>query len=68
MLVLHAEIAVVWAAFAFAETLLTQPMIIVFDGKLGGFGAYCDGMEIHGRAASEHKELAVVEGWSHFDL
>ncbi|UXS01164.1 alpha/beta hydrolase [Agrobacterium tumefaciens] len=68
MLVSHAASAVAWDAFAFAETLLTQPMMLVFGDKPGGFGAYRDGMEIYGRAASKNKELVVVEGWSHYDL
>ncbi|MFT4163475.1 alpha/beta hydrolase [Shinella sp.] len=68
MLVSHAASAVAWDAFAFAETLLTQPMMVVFGDKPGGFGAYRDGMEIYGRAASKNKEMVVVEGWSHYDL
>lgn len=68
MLVSHAASAIAWDAFAFAETLLTQPMMVVLGGKPGGFGAYRDGMEIYGRAASKNKELVVVEGWSHYDL
>jgi len=68
MLVSHAASAVAWDAFAFAETLLAQPMMVVFGDKPGGFGAYRDGMEIYGRAASENKEVVVVEGWSHYDL
>ncbi|AGB73212.1 MULTISPECIES: alpha/beta hydrolase [Rhizobium] len=68
MLVSHAAPAIAWDAFAFAETLLTQPMMVIFGDKPGGFGAYRDGMEIYGRAASTNKELVVAEGWSHYDL
>ena len=68
MRVSHAAPAMAWDAFAFAETLLTQPMMVVIGDKPGGFGAYRDGMEIYGRAASKAKELVVVEGWSHYDL
>ncbi|WBQ17589.1 alpha/beta hydrolase [Sphingobium yanoikuyae] len=68
MLFSHSAPAIAWDAFAFAETLLTQPMMVVFGDKPGGFGAYRDGMEIYGRAASRDKELVVVEGWSHYDL
>ncbi len=68
MLVSHAAPAMAWDAFAFAETLLTQPMMVVFGDQPGGFGAYRDGMELYGRAPSEDKELVVVEGWSHYDL
>lgn len=68
MLVSRAASAIAWDAFAFAETLLTQPMMVVFGGRPGGFGAYRDGMEIYGRAASKNKEMVVVEGWSHYDL
>lgn len=68
MLFSHAASNIAWDAFAFAETLLTQPMMLVFGDKPGGFGAYRDGMEIYGRAASKDKHLVVVEGWSHYDL
>lgn len=68
MLFSHAATNLAWDAFAFAETLLTQPMMVVFGDKPGGFGAYRDGMEIYGRAASKDKHLVVVEGWSHYDL
>ena len=57
-----------WDAFHLAETLLTTPMILVFGCKPGGFGAYRDGQEIYGRAASKHKEMVVVEGASHYEL
>ncbi len=68
MLFSHAASNLAWDAFAFAETLLTQPMMVVFGDKPGGFGAYRDGMEIYGRAASKDKHLVVAEGWSHYDL
>ena len=68
MLFSHAATNLAWDAFAFAETLLTQPMMVVIGDKPGGFGAYRDGMEIHGRAASKDKHLVVAEGWSHYDL
>lgn len=68
MLFSHAVTNIAWDAFAFAETLLTQPMMVVIGDKPGGFGAYRDGMEIHGRAASKDKHLVVAEGWSHYDL
>ena len=55
MLFSHAVTNIAWDAFAFAETLLTQPMMVVIGDKPGGFGAYRDGMEIHGRAASKDK-------------
>ncbi|WP_418129163.1 alpha/beta hydrolase [Variovorax sp. 375MFSha3.1] len=60
--------AVGWDAFHLAETLLTAPMIVVMGDKPGSFGAYRDGQEIYGRAASKHKELVVVEGASHYEL
>jgi fermentation-respiration switch protein FrsA (DUF1100 family) len=68
MLFSHAATNIAWDAFSFAETLLSQPMMVVFGNKPGGFGAYRDGMEIYGRAASKDKHLVVVEGWSHYDL
>ncbi|MCD4499932.1 alpha/beta hydrolase [Chromobacterium vaccinii] len=60
--------AMAWDAFAHAELLLTQPLLVVTGDKPGGFGAYRDSCEIHGRAASKTKQLAVIEGWSHYDL
>jgi fermentation-respiration switch protein FrsA (DUF1100 family) len=64
----HNGVAVGWDAFQLAEVLLTQPLIVVVGDKPGGFGAYRDGLEIYGRAASRKKTLVVVEGWSHYDL
>lgn len=57
-----------WDAFHLSETLLTQPILVIIGDKPGGFGAYRDGHEIVRRAASEKKELLVVEGYSHYDL
>lgn len=64
----HNSAAVGWDAFYLAEVLLTQPLIVVVGDKPGGFGAYRDGLEIYGRAASKKKELVVVQGCSHYDL
>ncbi|MCY1223795.1 Alpha/beta hydrolase family protein [compost metagenome] len=60
--------AVAWDAFHHAEVLLTQPLMVVIGDKPGGFGAYRDGWEIYGRAASKNKHIVVAEGWSHYDL
>lgn len=60
--------AMAWDAFAQAETLLTQPLLVVIGDKPGAFGAYRDGWEIYGRAASAAKQIFVAEGWSHYDL
>ncbi|MFM9797779.1 alpha/beta hydrolase [Aeromonas dhakensis] len=57
-----------WDAFLHAEVLLTQPLMVVIGDKAGGFGAYQDGWEIYGRAASTDKHIVVAEGWSHYDL
>lgn len=57
-----------WDAFHLSETLLTQPILVVVGDKPGGFGAYRDGFEIVRRAASEKKELLIIEGFSHYDL
>jgi uncharacterized protein len=64
----HQAAAVGWDAFHLCEVLLTQPLMVVVGDKVGAFGAYRDGCEIIGRAASKAKELVVVEGWSHYDL
>lgn len=68
MLISHAAAGIAWDAFAYAETLLSQPMMVVIGDKPGGFGAYRDGMDIYARAATRNKELVVIEGWSHYDL
>ncbi|KDE38508.1 Dienelactone hydrolase [Nitrincola lacisaponensis] len=60
--------AVDWDAFHLAEVLLTQPLLVVIGDKPGGFGAYRDGLEIYGRAASKDKELLVLPNTSHYDL
>lgn len=64
----HRASAVGWDAFHLAETLLTAPMIVVMGDKPGAFGAYRDGQEIYGRAASKHKEAVVVENTTHYEL
>lgn len=64
----HQGAALGWDAFHLAEVLLTQPLMVVVGDKVGAFGAYRDGCEIIGRAASKKKELVVVAGWSHYDL
>lgn len=64
----HQAVAVGWDAFHLAEVLLTQPLMVVVGDKVGAFGAYRDGCEIIGRAASKNKELVEVQGWSHYDL
>ncbi|MGW6466514.1 hypothetical protein [Streptomyces rubiginosohelvolus] len=60
--------AIGWDAFFDAEQLLTRPLLVVIGDKPGGFGAYRDGQEIYGRAASKDKRLLVVEDTSHYDL
>ncbi len=64
----HNAAAVGWDAFSYAEVLLTQPLMLVMGDKPGGFGAYRDGCEIYGRAASKKKELVVLKNTSHYEL
>lgn len=52
MLFSHAQKTLSWDAFAFAETLLTQPVMVVVSEKVGAFRAYRDGTEIYGRATA----------------
>lgn len=69
MLFSHAQNTLAWDAFAFAETLLTQPMMVVIGQNVGSFGAYRDGLEIHGRAtASKDRQLVSLPDVSHYDL
>ncbi|MCD7035957.1 alpha/beta hydrolase [Metabacillus sp. GX 13764] len=51
-----------------AEILLTQPLQIIVGDLQGVFGSYKDGHELYDRAASEKKDLFVIEGASHYDL
>ncbi|NLG55603.1 MAG: alpha/beta hydrolase [Rhodococcus sp.] len=57
-----------WDAYAFAETFLTQPLLIVIGDRPGAFASYRLSMELYGRAASKQKELKVLEGVTHYDL
>ncbi|MCC2604654.1 alpha/beta hydrolase [Planctobacterium marinum] len=69
MLFSHAQKILSWDAFAFAETLLTQPLMSVVGSKVGAFGAFRDGQEIYGRAtASQDRQLVKLDDWSHYDL
>ncbi|RZV01721.1 UNVERIFIED_ORG: hypothetical protein EOZ59_1680 [Serratia quinivorans] len=69
MLFSHAQKTLAWDAFAFAETLLNQPMMVVVGEKVGAFGAFRDGMEVYGRATvSKHRELVSLPDFSHYEL
>ncbi|EJS0369192.1 alpha/beta hydrolase [Vibrio alginolyticus] len=69
MLFSHAQKTLSWDAFAFAETLLTQPVMAVVGQKVGAFGAYRDGQAIYGRSVqSKDRQLVNLENWSHYEL
>ncbi|MGG7565822.1 alpha/beta hydrolase [Rhodovulum sp. DZ06] len=69
MLFSHAQKALSWDAFAYAEMLMTQPMMVVIGRKVGAFGACRDGSEIYGRAtASADRRMVELEDGSHDDL
>lgn len=69
MLFSHAQKTLAWDAFAFAETLLTQPVMAVVGEKIGAFGAYRDGQEIYGRAVNSlDRRIVSLADWSHYDL
>lgn len=69
MLFSHAQKTLAWDAFSFAETLMTQPMMVVIGQKVGAFGAYRDGLEIYGRSTrSTDRQLVELADWSHYDL
>ncbi|EGQ7760957.1 alpha/beta hydrolase [Vibrio alginolyticus] len=69
MLFSHAQKTLSWDAFAFAEMLLTQPVMAVVGQKVGAFGAYRDGQEIYGRSVqSKDRQLVNLENWSHYEL
>ncbi|WP_138751406.1 alpha/beta hydrolase [Paenibacillus sinopodophylli] len=55
-------------AFHLADILLTQPLQIIVGGVQGAFGSYKDGHDLYNRAASEKKDLFIVEGAGHYDL
>jgi fermentation-respiration switch protein FrsA (DUF1100 family) len=60
--------ALAWDAFNHAEVLMTRPLMVVVGDKPGGFGAYRDAQEIHGRAGSKEKHNIVIPGVSHYML
>ena len=60
--------ALAWDAFNHAEVLMTKPLMVVVGDKPGGFGAYRDSQEIHGRAGSKEKHIVVLPGVSHYML
>ncbi|MAD89903.1 MAG: alpha/beta hydrolase [Pseudoalteromonas sp.] len=69
MLFSNAQRILSWDAFAFSETLLTQPMMAVIGKNIGAFGAYRDGHEVYGKAvASKDRQLVELDGISHYDL
>lgn len=69
MLFSHAQKTLAWDAFAFAETLMTQPVMVVVGQKVGAFGAFRDGQELYGRVvASKDRQLVDLPDWSHYDL
>lgn len=47
---------------------MTRPFMAVVSGIPGGFGAYRDAHEMHGRAASKDKHIIFVPGVSHYML
>lgn len=60
--------ALAWDAFNHAEIIMTRPLIVVVGDIPGGFGAYRDAQEIHGRAGSKEKQIVVLPGVSHYML
>ncbi|WP_225419660.1 alpha/beta hydrolase [Lapidilactobacillus wuchangensis] len=55
-------------AFQFAELLLTQPLRIIVGSKVGSFNALFDAKDVYERAASQQKDLTIIEGASHFEF
>lgn len=69
MLFSHAQKTLAWDAFAYCETLLTQPVLMVVGENVGSFGAYRDGQELYGRAtASKDRNILSLPDTSHYDL
>ncbi|AZK97173.1 MULTISPECIES: alpha/beta hydrolase [Streptomyces] len=64
----HMGPALGYDAFHLADQLLTQPLQIVVGGVPGEFGSYRDGFDLFHRARSQHKDILVVPGESHYDL
>lgn len=67
-LVSFGSAAPAWDAFNHAEVLMTKPFMAVIGDIPGGFGAYRDALEIHGRDGSKVKKLVVLLGVSHYML
>ena len=59
---------IVFDAFHLSELLLTQPLLIVVGDKVGSFGSYRDGFDLHKKAVSEKKNIHIVNGAGHYDL
>lgn len=48
-------------AFHLADHLLTQPLMVIVGDRVGAFGSYRDGYELFNRAASQDKQIHVVQ-------
>ena len=59
--------AVSWNALDGAETLLTNPIMVVIGDKIGAFGSHRFGHDIIRRAAAKEKELVILP-FSHYEL
>ncbi|KAF3384536.1 hypothetical protein F1880_002345 [Penicillium rolfsii] len=55
-------------AFSHAEVFMIRPFIAVTGDISGGFGAYRDAHEIHGRAGSKEKAIIMLSKVSHHML
>lgn len=60
--------ALAWDAFNHAEVIMTRPFVAVVGDITGGFGAFRDAHEIHGRAGSKNKQIVVLPDVSHYML
>lgn len=62
------DAVIAFDAFYLSEMLLTQPLQVITGSKIGAFGSKRDGKALFDKAASQHKDLMVMDGASHFDL
>lgn len=62
------ELLITFDAFHQADTLLTQPLLVIVGDRVGSFGSYRDGYVLYNKAASQKKNLYIVKGAGHYDL
>ncbi len=68
--IIYSRIDAIYAfdAYHLADILLTQPLQIITPDVKGAFDSVGDGKRLYEMAASEHKDLYILENTTHYDL